>query len=480
MDIRKAIGKLRILHSNEFTRQRCKYGRKRADGKRRTKKSSSRIRKSGYGFDIHQTIGKLPRPKKGFVMPNHKYTGPFNPLEQQLDSWDRPVAGQEPFNAVDAISMRHDICYRDHGSVKGGKHKCDEEMLSELTLLNPKTMRERFDKSVVKKLIGAKRKLGMGLDLDDPLTDELHRPIKKTFEKRQVFAKKVDDIWAADLVDMKYYSRTNKGYKYLLTIIDVFSKYGWIIPLKNKSGPETVRAFTELWDEKGQKPPKLLWTDKGKEFDNKLFLALLAEKNVHLYWTQNEEKSCIVERWNRTMKRDMWKYFTKYRTGVYYNILPELVAKYNATYHRSIKTTPSDARKPSNYQHVFDALYKTPIKRRKKGEQVPKFHIGDQVRISRAKKLFEKGYTANWTEEVFNVTAVQRFVPFTYKLQDTRGEAVTGTFYEPELQLATPETYRIEKVLRRRTNPQGEREIYVKWLGYTSKFNQWIPESNIE
>ena len=95
------------------------------------------------------------------------------------------------------------------------------------------------------------------------------------------------------------------------------------------------------------------------------------------------------------------------------------------------------------------------------------------------KKVFEKGYTANCTEEVFNITAVQRFVPFTYKLQDTRGEKVIGTFYEPELQLATPETYRVEKVLRRRTR-QGKREVYVKWLGYSSNFNQWIPESDFE
>ena len=201
---------------------------------------------------------------------------------------------------------------------------------------------------------------------------------------------------------------------------------------------------------------------------------------MHLYWTENEEKSCIVERWNRTIKSRMWKYFTNNRTGVYIYILPELIEKYNNTYHRSIKTTPSDARKPSNYQQVFEALYKSPRRKRKKGEEKPKFQIGDQVRISKLKALFEKGYTANWTEEVYKIVKVQSTLPYTYKLEDARGEAVTGTFYEAELQSAKVlSTYRIEKVLRRRTTPEGKREAYVKWLGYSNNFNQWIPESDI-
>ena len=429
-------------------------------------------------MDIHKLIGKLPRPKKGWVLPNHKYTGPYNPLDEQLDEQDLPIPGQEPYNAVDAVSMRHDICYRDHAEEKGGKHKCDDAMLSELKVLHPKNVREKIDRGLVKALIGAKRKLGLGIEWSDTLSDELHKPIKRKFQKRTVYARDVDDVWAADLIDMQYYSRTNKGFKHLLMIIDVFSKYGWAIPLKNKTAAEMVRAFTELWAS-GQKPPKFIWTDKGREFDNKLFRALLEEKKVHLYWTENEEKSCIVERWNRTVKSIMWKYFTKHRTGVYIDILPELIKKYNNTYHSSIKCPPSDARKPSNYQHVVDALYKDLRKEAIKTKKDPKFHIGDQVRISRLKKTFEKGYTPNWTEEVFKIVKIQPTLPYTYKLEDTRKEAVKGTFYEEELQLAKPVTFRIEKVLRRRTTRQGKREVYVKWLGYDNNFNQWIPESDI-
>ena len=347
-----------------------------------------------------------------------------------------------------------------------------------LEILKPKDMSIKINHELLRTIIGTKRKHhGSGVPgMSEELANELHKPVRKNFPKRRVISNHVDDIWAADLVDMKYYSRSNKGYKYILMIIDVFSKYGWAEPLKNKTGPEIVRAFKEIWNS-GQKPPKHLWTDKGKEFDNELFRNLLEEKKVNLYWTENEEKSSVVERWNRTIKRKMWKYFTKNRTGVYIDVLPDIIDKYNHTYHRSIKCTPTDARKPSNYQDVFNALYNfntNPLK------PSPKFKIGDQVRISKLKKKFEKGYTANWTEEVFTIQKVQTTIPYTYKLKDTRNEAVVGTFYEPELQLAKQTTFRIEKVLRRRTRKDGKREILVKWLGYSPAFNQWILETDID
>ena len=431
-------------------------------------------------MDIHAVIGKLPRPKKGFVLPAHKYTGPYNPLHEQLDEFDQPLSGQEPYNAVDAISMRHDICYRDHGTTKQGKHACDDVMIRALDELDPKTLRERSDKKLVGAIIGTKRKLGWGIEDEwtNELTDELHKPVRRKFRKRTVFTKNVDSIWAADLVDMQYYARTNQGFKYILMIIDVFSKYGWAIPVKTKKGEEVAKAFAHLW--KSQTSPQMLWTDKGKEFINKDMTNLLKKHNVHLYWTENEEKSCIVERWNRTIERIMWKYLTRHQTGRYIDILPDIIKKYNSTYHHSIKCTPIDARKPANYQHVFDALYNSK-KQKEREKQTPKFKIGDKVRITKKKKTFEKGYTTNWTEEIFTVVKVQPTIPFTYKIEDTRGEEIQGTFYEEELQKTKQESlFRIEKVLRRRTTKDGVREIFVKWKGYNDTFNQWIPETDIQ
>ena len=113
----------------------------------------------GGKLDIHSLIGKLPKPKKGWTLPNHKYTGPWNPLEKQLDESDNPLPGQEPYNQVDEIAMRHDICYRDHEDDKSG---CDRKMISELNAMKPRGLREWIDRALVKAAIGTKLKLGLG------------------------------------------------------------------------------------------------------------------------------------------------------------------------------------------------------------------------------------------------------------------------------------------------------------------------------
>ena len=422
-------------------------------------------------MDIHKVIGKLPRPRRGFVLPNHRYTGPYNPLHEQLDENDEPIPGQEPFNAVDEISMHHDICYRDN-QTKEGKHHCDDEMLQELDMLHPKGIREKIDRSFARSAIGAKRRLGWGIDWSNELADELHKPIRKKFKKRYVFSSGVDAIWTADLVDMQSFSKSNKGYKYILMIIDVFSKYGWGIPLKTKTGLEVSKAFKDLW--KKYPTPQRLWTDKGKEFYNKHMRELLKEKNVELYSTENEEKSSVVERWNQTIKHIMWKYFTANNTETYIDVLPNIIEKYNTTYHHSIKCTPSVAREPSSYQHVFDALYGS-----KKLKSKSKFNVGDRVRITKKKKQFEKGFTPNWTEELFTINKVNSTTPVTYTIEDTKGKEIQGTFYEPELQRTKQEIYRIQKVLKKRTK-NGSKEVYVKWRGYSDDFNSWIPISDLQ
>ena len=143
-------------------------------------------------------------------------------------------------------------------------------------------------KKLIKSIIGTKRKLGLGIEWSDALTDELHKPVRKHFKRRKIFAKKANDIMAADLVDMQYFARGNKRFRYILIVIDIFSKYGYAIPLKNKTAAEMVKAFKQLW--KPELPNfRLLWTDKGKEFLNKPMKELLESRNVQIYWTENEE-----------------------------------------------------------------------------------------------------------------------------------------------------------------------------------------------
>ena len=421
-------------------------------------------------MDIHKEIGRLPKPKKGFVLPGHKYTGPYNPLDEQLDADDLPVAGQEPFNAVDAISMKHDICYRDH---KDGKKKCDDEMILDLDLLEPKDFRERIDRKLVRNIIATKRRLGLGIEWTNDLADELHKPIKRKFQKRFVFARNVDDIWAADLVDLQSLSKYNNGYKYILMIIDV-SKYGWAVPLKTKTGIEVADAFRRIFK---QNKPSKLWVDKGKEFYNKSVEQLLKSYDITKYSTENEEKASIVERWNETIKTWMWKYFSANNTKRYINILDDLINRYNNTKHRAIGYTPTVARQPSSYQYVFRNLYGKKVKDR---EQTPRFQVGDKVRISKKKETFEKGYTPNWTEELFTIKEVKPTRPPTYTIQDLRGEPIKGSFYDAELQKSSQEVYRIEKVIRKRTRTDGEKEALVKWKAYDNTFNSWVPMSDLK
>ena len=161
------------------------------------------------------------------------------------------------------------------------------------------------------------------------LADELHKPLKRNFTRRRVIANHIDEIWCSDLVEMQQFSKWNKGYRYLLMVLDVFSKYGWIVPLKDKKGETVAEAFKKIFKE-GRKP-HYLWTDKGKEYYNKHVKELLDKNKITLYSTENEEKSSVCERWNRTIKTRMWKQFTVQGNTQYLDMLPKLVKQYNNT-----------------------------------------------------------------------------------------------------------------------------------------------------
>ena len=149
----------------------------------------------------------------------------------------------------------------------------------------------------------------------------------------------VDNQWQSDLVDMSHLSKFNQGYNYILTTIDIFSKYAWAVPLKNKTGQALVEAYRQIFS-LGRVPQKLQ-TDKGTEFINRGVQALLKEYDVKFFTTNNETKASVVERFNRTLKTKMWKYFTSQNTHRYIDILPDLMEAYNNSFHRSIKTKPS-------------------------------------------------------------------------------------------------------------------------------------------
>ena len=170
----------------------------------------------------------------------------------------------------------------------------------------------------------------------------------------------------------------------------------------------------------------------------------------------------------------MWKRFTVQNNTMYLDMLPKLVAEYNNTKHRSIGMTPVEASKKKNEGDVYLKLYG----KMKRTYTKPKFKVGGKVRISKYKRpVFDKGYTPNWTEEIFTVDKILYTNPITYKIKDELGEEITGSFYELELQKAVQDVYRIEKGIRRDAR---KGKAPVKWSGYPEKFNSWVDLKDLQ
>lgn len=326
------------------------------------------------------------------------------------------------------------------------------------------------------RVVGGWRGVGMGrtpqkkdddADWNERLADELHRQRRVHFPRRRVEVHGVDKIWSADLVDMQAFAKYNSGFRFMLTVIDLFSRYAWALPLKDKTGAAVRDAFQHILRTSGRKPEKL-WVDEGKEFYNRTMKRWLAENAIEMYSTRNEGKAVVIERFNRTIKSRMWRHFTAGSTNVYVDVLPKLLDNYNHTKHRSIGMTPERASKQENERFV-------PTPKAKPATRPHRFQVGDEVRITVSKRHFEKGYTPNWTEEVFVIAQVLPTSPVTYRIQDLMDEPILGSFYEQQLQHARQTKFRIEKVLRKR---QGQ--SLVKWMGYPEKFNSWISSEHVE
>ena len=293
-------------------------------------------------------------------------------------------------------------------------------------------------------------------------TYTLHKPARRHYKRNRVIVGGIDELWQMDLADMQAIATENDGYRYLLVCIDVFSKFVWVIPLKTKTGPALVTAFKKIL-ESGGKPQKIQ-TDQGTEFFNKHFKDLM----------KGEERE---ERVIRTLKTRMWRYFTAKKTMRYIDVLQDLVDSYNKSKHQSIQKKPINVTQ-KNEREVWHTLYG---EREKKGPVKYKFEIGDQVRISKMKRTFEKGYLPNFSKEIFTVSQQIPRDPPVYKLKDYDQEELSGTFYNEELQKVIKEdnVYEVEKILKSRGKGKN-REVFVKWLGYPAKFNSCIPASEVK
>ena len=401
-------------------------------------------------------------PEMHLRQPGFTYSacGPFTKTSERIAKFKETGDPKYIYkNDLDKACFQHDLAYGN----KDLKTRVEADKV-----LRDKAFKVAQDKSkdAMQRSLAAmvykffdKKTSGSGLS-KSALAEELHKPIRRKFQRRKVIPVSIDNIWGADLADMQLISKYNKGYRFLLCVIDLYSKYAWVVPVKDKKGETIVAAFQEILG-KGRKPNKI-WVDRGSEFYNSKMNRFLEENNIERYSTFNEGKSVVAERFIRTLKNKIYKHMTSVSKNVYIDALPKIVQTYNNTYHRTIKMKPNEVT-PGSVDYSNN-----------KNKKKAKFKVGDRVRISKYKNIFTKGYMPNWTEEVFTIKQVKNTEPWTYVIEDLQGNTIDGTFYEAELQKTNQEVFRVEKVLKRKGN-----KLFVKWKGYPSSQNSWIDRSDL-
>lgn len=303
-------------------------------------------------------------------------------------------------------------------------------------------------------------------------TYSLHKPVIKKFKRRATIVSGLNDQFQCDLIDIKKFKEHNNNSQYILTVIDVFSKYGWARALKSKEGTEVAKHLKAILTER---KCRAMQSDKGKEFYNSNVEKLFKAKGITHFSTENDDiKAACVERFNRTIQNKLHRWFTKSRTFQWIDVLPKLITSYNRTIHRSTNEAPSNVTH-KNEEDVWQRLYS----HLSSPSQKAKFNKQDYVRISKYKHIFSKGYDANWSTEVFVVDKVLVTNPTTYQLRDSKGEQIHGSYYEKELQEVSPsKQFLIEKIVDER-HFNGDTQYYVKFKGYPNKFNAWVNKKDI-
>ena len=349
------------------------------------------------------------------------------------------------------------------------KHIADKKMIDSINKLPYKD--KQWGTFLVKNIINTKKKLGLGNDFNmKDLSEELNKPVINKFPRKKIIVNYIDEIHSCDLVDMQKYSRMNKGYKYIFTNIDIFSKYAWSFPIKSKKISDIKPCFQKIFKER---KPKFIWSDKESSFFSNEMLKFFEDNNVKIYYTNSNLKAVVIERFNRSLRELMMKEFVKNNNTVWYNILQKLVKFYNNRYHNTIKDKPININK-SNEKYIKDTIYTYDIT-----NKIPKFKINDIVRISlKRRELFDKpSANIKWSEELFKIYSINKSNVITYKITDMNNEIIKGIFYEKELQLSKMKEdglYIIEKIIRKNKD-----RYFVKWRNYSNDFNSWINKNDI-
>ena len=238
------------------------------------------------------------------------------------------------------------------------------------------------------------------------------KPPKRNYNTNKTDVYHIDDIWSLDILDLKDYgSKNNRGYRYVLVIIDNFSKFGWTIPLKNKNA-QTIKDSFENFLINSKRKPNLIETDRGKEFYNNIFQDFLNKKDIKLYSRNTSLGAVFAERFNRTIRDLLKKPVFEKGDGNWIDVLQTITKQYNNKTHSSTKLTPTQASLKKNEGYVYKHL----LDKRKKIK--PKFQINDLVRTADLKKTFSKGDTTNWSYKLYKITEIINDTIPSYKIDN--------------------------------------------------------------
>lgn len=300
----------------------------------------------------------------------------------------------------------------------------------------------------------------------------LHKPKLKKFATAKHIVGRIDQTWHLDLADVK--NLRNKSlkqyYAYLLVCVDVLSKYAWVEPMENKESETCMKAFQKILFRSSPRKPLCVYMDKGREFMGS-FTKYCNKNGIIQYFTNSENKACIAERFNRTLKEKLYRHFTFTKEKNYIKILQDVVDSYNNSYHRSIKTSPINVTH-KNERNIYDILYSIDL------SQIAKFKIGDYVRIALNKQLFEKGYTANWSREIFIVHYADTLShPVKYSIKTLDGDIISNYFYQEQLQKVNLEEFPYDsfEVLR-----EKEEYLLIRQINAEDSIQKWVPRSHFK
>ena len=254
-------------------------------------------------------------------------------------------------------------------------------------------------------------------------TYTFHKRTRKPRKYRRTLVFRPRDLWQIDLLDMQKYSAENEGYRYICVIIDCFSRFVWVKPLKNKTGKLIVKALALLLM---NERPKLIQADQGTEFFNRDVKRMLEAFGPKLYHTYTDKKAAMVERVQRTLRGRLGRLFTKRKNFKWIDKIEDIVAAYNDSHHRSIGMKPVDV----DSEHIANIFFESLPNSKK----LKKFKVGERVRILIKKEQFKKEFEKSWTDEIFVVSKVKNTNPVTYLIRDQGGEEIVGGFYTEELQ----------------------------------------------